>query len=410
MPPEEVDGSPLEEPLLVSSSSGEGSSLAVGSNNDNGGSGQITDGDDEAIDKDITLPCTGGKKSANHNVVLNLVICLLYGLSDSLWNGAANAAYLKKLGRDHNGPLGDLEAVQGLASLITALPVGYLADRVGRSRVIAAGGILELLAIASQSWLMEWIGTDESAVGENQSRRTTGLWIMGAIMFCWGTAGGVVNGPASALFADSTPQGQRSEYYNYLFSCYIGASSVGPLASIVLFQTLGDDWSLYDLRIVIYVGLSIAVVASVLMLFFDDRKALERAVPAVSTTAGDSLTDNDAAERNQQRELAQRIIPDEEEPEEGRQFCPPVSDSRPSSPDRNTTDGDGDHDRPLTGVQKWRQWIPYIIFAQGLILAVGSGMTVKFFPLFFKDEVGMRYVDLNSEVPRCMSLFTQVLN
>mmetsp|Transcript_53621 Transcript_53621/g.130620 ORF Transcript_53621/g.130620 Transcript_53621/m.130620 type:complete len:235 (+) Transcript_53621:119-823(+) len=32
---------------------------------------------------------------------------------------------------------------------------------------------------------------------------------------------------------------------------------------------------------------------------------------------------------------------------------------------------------------------PYLVFFQGLIFAVGSGMTVKFFPLFFKDEVGM---------------------
>jgi predicted MFS family arabinose efflux permease len=34
-----------------------------------------------------------------------------------------------------------------------------------------------------------------------------------------------------------------------------------------------------------------------------------------------------------------------------------------------------------------KKWIPYIIFFNGLIFAIGSGMTVKFFPLFFKDEV-----------------------
>ena len=42
-----------------------------------------------------------------------------------------------------------------------------------------------------------------------------------------------------------------------------------------------------------------------------------------------------------------------------------------------------------TPLQKRQEWIPYIVFISGLISSLGSGMTVKFFPLFFKDEVGM---------------------
>ena len=40
-------------------------------------------------------------------------------------------------------------------------------------------------------------------------------------------------------------------------------------------------------------------------------------------------------------------------------------------------------------LKKRQEWIPYIVFISGLITSLGSGMTVKFFPLFFKDEVGM---------------------
>jgi MFS family permease len=40
-------------------------------------------------------------------------------------------------------------------------------------------------------------------------------------------------------------------------------------------------------------------------------------------------------------------------------------------------------------LQKRQEWIPYLVFISNLIAALGSGMTVKFFPLFFKDEVGM---------------------
>merc|ERR1712125_181170 len=116
-----------------------------------------------------------------------------------------------------------------------ALPVGYSADKVGRSKVIAFGGILLFLTSILQISVLEWTGRQSD--GDHQE---TTLWIMGAIMALWGVGDGIVNGPASALYADSTQEGQRSIYYNYLFAAYMSASSVGPLVSIILFQTLGD--------------------------------------------------------------------------------------------------------------------------------------------------------------------------
>ena len=36
----------------------------------------------------------------------------------------------------------------------------------------------------------------------------------------------------------------------------------------------------------------------------------------------------------------------------------------------------------------WRQsWIPYVLTASDLMASLGSGMTIKFFPLFFKETV-----------------------
>lgn len=312
-------------------------------------------------EKDIVLPSFGCSQEPirmNHNVFLNLVLAVLYGLSGSLWNGTAYAAYLKKLGHNRNGPLGDIEAVSGLATLFTALPVGYLADRVGRSRVISGGGILLLVTSLLQIGVLEWVGTDESVVEQHNS---TALWVMGIIMAFWGIGDGVVNGPCSALYADSTPEGERSKYYTYLFACYTAASAAGPLVSIVLFQVLGNEWDLYHLRLVIYVGLGIEIINSLLMMLFDDKKALDE--------GGDNSENED----------------DEEEVEEvEEEFCNDNlgNSGVESESSENLT-------AMLTPLQKRRRWIPYIVFTQGLIFALGSGMTVKFFPLFFKDEVGM---------------------
>jgi MFS family permease len=347
---------PMEEPLLDSYNDEDIISLDT-----------CHDDDDDDPSKNITIPYLnyGQPLVMNHNVLLNLVICLLYGLSDSLWNGTANAAYLKQLGHDQNGPLGDIEAVNGLASLLTALPIGYLADRIGRSKVIRAGGVLMFLTIGVQIYLLEWIGT-HSPEANSREHNLTALIIMGVVMACWGVADGVVNGPASALYADSTPQGQRSAYYTYLFACYMLASSVGPLVSIILFETLGDEWDFYHLRLVMYVGLGIASLQSILMVFFDDSKALEEDPEHTVTTA--SQLDADTTDAVPE---PLPLVSDEEEP------------ATTTTTTATTTIPQG----PWM-TRHCQRWIPYIIFVQGLILAIGSGMTVKFFPLFFKDEVG----------------------
>jgi len=91
----------------------------------------------------------------------------------------------------------------------------------------------------------------------------------------WGSAGGVVNGPVQALYADSTPSGERSKYYVYLFASYMLSSCFGPLISITLFQYWGDDWTVMQLKNVILVGMALEVVAASCMFFFDDDAALK---------------------------------------------------------------------------------------------------------------------------------------
>mmetsp|Transcript_18601 Transcript_18601/g.28118 ORF Transcript_18601/g.28118 Transcript_18601/m.28118 type:complete len:498 (-) Transcript_18601:737-2230(-) len=304
----------------------------------------------------------------NHNVFLNLLLAVLYGISGSLSNGTALAAYVKKLGNDQNGPFGDIEAAFGLATLITALPVGYLADKWGRAKVIRCGGILLLISTICQSSLLSWVGTDP-----DDRHETMGLWLLGVLSVMWGISEGVVNGPCSALFADSTPAGTRSKYYNYLFAAWAGATAVGPLVSIILFQTLGDDWDLYDLRIVIYVGLGMEFCNSFLMMLFDDRKALDESSSSDShigrTSEGNGESGGGGENLNEHND----------------------NDDRSSSEmdDNNHASNDNNQQQQPSTLQKRQQWIPYIIFTQDLVGALGSGMTIKFFPLFFKDEVGM---------------------
>jgi len=318
------------------------------------------DGDDDAVLR------------VNHNVFLNLLLSVLYGISNSLWSGTAYVAYLKKIGNGSNGPVGNIEAVSGLASLLCALPIGYFADKMGRSIVIRAGGILLFVTAMLQIGILKWVGTDfddddvEGAFGGKNSsnKNKVALWLMGGIMVFWGLGDGVVNGPCQALYADSTPDGERSTFFTYQFACYLTASAVGPLVSIIMFQTLGDEWDMNHLRLVIYVGLGMEVCNSLLMMLFDDKKALETDEDSISGAENESDDGGDDNPSDQSDDNA----------EDGS-----VSSSSESSSSSS----------PQTPLQKRQEWIPYLVFISNLISSLGSGMTVKFFPLFFKDEVGM---------------------
>ena len=322
-------------------------------------------------DKDVTIFCGSTKCHINHNVFLTLLVVILYGVSDSLWSGTVFAAYLKQIGGGQNGPIGDVEAVNGLAVLVSALPVGYLADRFGRSRVITAGGILFIIATVLQATLIHWIGVETMAPGKKE----LSMIFLAILMGLWGVGDGIVDGPCQALYADSTPAGDRTKYYQYLFVCYLLASCIGPILSIILFQTTGDEWDLQSLQIVMYVGLGLGLVSAMLMMFFDDSKALDEDNESLSTTEHAEFDTQDEVDTGATVLSQQQTCP------ESTLLLETDRDVDPEQAAANGNDADC--------LQTRRRWIPYILLLAETIVSIGSGMTVKFFPLFFKDEIGM---------------------
>lgn len=395
----------LEEPLL-SSSEGEPPEDSCGSTTATTTAAPPQDNTSTPAENNnsnnVTFSCCSKSYSINQNVLLTFILDASYGVSESLWAGTVFAAYLKRLGRNQNGPVGDIEAINGLAVLCSALPVGYLADRYGRSIVIRAGGILFLLTTVLHVGVMEWIAaaarlSDDDDNDDNDDNNTMlPMILLGIVMGLWGIGGGVVSGPCQALYADSTPAGERSKYYQYLFVVYLLASCVGPLISIVLFQYMNDDnggddelWSMSTLRTIIYVGLGLEFLNAGIMMFFDDSKALDEG-------------DNE----------------EEEEEEETTPLNQPQLgvDEEEIFQDENEHEGNNFDDAQTvvaanTRLKKRQRWIPYILFVSSVIMSIGSGMTVKFFPLFFKDEVGMSPTQVQIVyvlVPIVMSLLSGV--
>ena len=121
------------------------------------------------------------------------------------------------------------------------------ADKGSKSRIVALGGLLIPVAVGLTSYAV--IRGVDDAEAEDDADRLTCFGIFLGAMCLWGVVQAISSGPAQALYADSTPQGQRSTYYTVLFGLYLLASTLGPLVTILIFTLQrSSEWQLGELR------------------------------------------------------------------------------------------------------------------------------------------------------------------
>ncbi len=138
-----------------------------------------------------------------------------------------------------------------------------------------------------------------------------------------------LSGPAAeAILADSVRSGNRSGIYTRIHVTRQFGMTIGPLLSIFLFLWLGNDWELAILRRVMITGLGLSMISVFMLVGLKERHTLG----------------------------------DESE---------------------SVFHGQG-ADHRETG-QKGRKFVPMSILIANFIVGMGAGMTVKFFPVFFRD-------------------------
>ena len=304
----------------------------------------------------------------NPNVRLTLFLSAVGGLADSLWSGTVLAAYLYEIDGDRNARVGYVEAASGLATLVTALPVGWAADKLGRGLVAACGGALSFAAV----------GLTVSAVLAPLSERAAFWWLLCA-MSLWGIVAGA-SGPIEALYADSVPTGERSASYFRLFCVDLLAESLGPLITIGVFVARGDRWSLATLRAIIAAAMALELVAALFMFGFRDAYALGHEAEHVGADDDDDDGDEAAAADDDD---------DDDDDASENATAPPA-------------------DAAVAARRRARRRVPCVLFVSNLATALGSGMSVKFFPLYFKQDCGLSPVAvqcLYAGVPLLMLAF-----
>jgi MFS family permease len=197
----------------------------------------------------------------------------------------------------------------------------------------------------------------------------------------WGSYYGVINPSMEAIFADSVATGSRSKLYTYKQMAYVTAFGIGPLISLVLFWQLGNTWTLPEMRIVMLCGLGVTFVPSCVTFFFDDSKSLGEESESVS-------------ERPSQTE--RRMNLDEETSRgDGDTRSSSINSFAESDAFSDDIGDDSSSSSSNDGCIK-QHHVAGIIIISNTIVAFASGMTIKFFPVFFADKVGLSPVSVSA--------------
>jgi len=281
------------------------------------------------------------------NIRLALLFSVVSSTASGIYGYSTMSGYLYTL-TGKNLYVGLAEGIQGMVQCLSAIPAGIVTDqhKNGRSYVLRISACLGILASVVTS-----IGLLIGEPFDEKFRKfafvTVGMSFIGMYQGLWATA-------IPTIYSDSVPTGKRSQYSTYRYLARLLASLIGPGLAICLYLIVGDNWSLLTQKTVFVVGLAVSLLGSLLLFFFRDVQSEETA---------NSLVD---------------VVSSEKKLSVGQQCCARMC-SRLSC------------GRLPVNVSK----IPYFLLLTDVIFGLASGMTIKFFPLFFRNEVDLSPVSIS---------------
>lgn len=158
-----------------------------------------------------------------------------------------------------------------------------------------------------------------------------GIYLIILALLLWGAFQGLTRPAFESIIADSLETGNRSSIYSkiHLIRQFFLAS--GPVLNILLFILFGDKWDINILRSVMLVGISISLLSTFVLFFFKDEHSIGK--------ESESLYINQDQNKDK---------------------------------------------------SKFAKKIPVLLVISNLIIGMGAGMTVKFFPVFFRSIYGLK--------------------
>jgi len=284
----------------------------------------------------------------NYNVVCGVLLTVISCFGSGLFQQTVMPGFLLYVG-GNNKAVGFAETLQGIASMLIAFPVAWHADKYRRSTSIRFGGFLTLV----QGVLFVW------AVHVSEPGSTQSYTLLSSALVLSGICNGILGGPLTALMDDSVPAGSRSEVNTANMVGANVAMAAGPLCAAAFFLKQGNAWSIDAMKTVIIAGALINTVGIVFAMTMDDSLALKEDSEAVH--------------------LQENLLAVDGAPGDGE------ADGEADGSGKNGSKTTKKTFFGLVGPSS----IPWVMFAGELVFAMGAGMTVRFFPIFFQNECHM---------------------
>ncbi|TFF85024.1 MFS transporter [Candidatus Heimdallarchaeota archaeon] len=288
-------------------------------------------------------------KSLNYNVKLILLFYVLSSIALGIWMGNVMSFYIALLAKESGGlfGLGSMQTL-GLSSAASGITMTLFVFPSGfladRFRRDIMLKIAAIIGIASMSIII---------FGKSMIFVFIGLLVFGLF--------NALTRPAlEALFADSITSGYRSRIYSWANLLRQFAMAFGPFVNIILFLIFGNSMELGIMTKVMFVGMSVSVVSLIILFLLKDERSLgeesEAIVEEVTATAHSE------------------IMPDE------------LEDVSP---------------------KKASLLIPLLLVSGNVIIGIGAGMTVKFFPIFFEEIYSLTPISIQA-ILGTTSIFTGI--
>ena len=358
-----------------------------------------------------------------NEVVRNIFIYSFLAWSmKNIYDENVFTGYLFNLVDHHTGEVGVVAGVSGLTMVILAPSLGVISDKYGRIVLLRAGTVLGYLALSLMIY---------SITVDSYSAILCSQVLFGAYWAC-------TTPTMDALLADWTDLGTRSKIYTARLMVMQLASTTGPLLSIFLFLYLGNTWDMKICRNVMYVGLVLFLIPATLLYFlfpkrFDDNRpaaATDQEVYAQLPAHSFHVPEEEGeggVEMEMEMGVARRLqlegeADDDRMPNEAKGggekevvFSPigatataPPHDAKltedPALPSLAGGDGDFDEEKAeycSPYCLRHILLVPAMISTYEIMTMLASGMTVKFFPIFFLhvlrlDPVHVQFIYLCS--------------
>lgn len=310
---------------------------------------------DELLQHPTTWSSETGLPEPSRNVHLTLIYTIFAFAGRSMWSQSILATYVFLLKNDVEA-VGYITAVLGMAQLVASIPAGITADFKSRRSILRMASILGALAIAT---------TMTACLVKNY------FWLVTALA-AWGIFNGVTNTTLDALFTDSIPVGDRSHFFTQRASLVSLGNVVGPFVSLVMFLTLGNHWTVQDCTRVMAMGQLICLPSVIMLCFFKDSNMHENTNEHDTWTGTATLSCQSIHSAVSVQTISAPL--DEE--------------SNPQADQDQPNELHRDDLQSHTYLQSLRdRHIPATIAIVDIISGLASGMSIRYFPIFFVDNL-----------------------